>query len=167
MTRARLAGLPLALAALAALLCLRAPAQAAPTETALALSWADAIEHPIGPRGLRFSPAWLQQQGRRVSLHGHVVRQELPQPGRFLLAPQPLRLSEHADGDADDLPPTVVLVLLPPSQQDRIVRAPPHALTLSGRLSLGREERDGRVSWLRLQLDESALAAETGAPSDP
>ena len=71
-------------------------------------------------------------------------------------------MSEHADGDADDLPPTAVMVLLDASQRDRIVAHAPGAVTLTGRLEVGRAEAaDGRVSWVRLYLPPQALAAST------
>jgi hypothetical protein len=94
-------------------------------------------------------------QGQQVSLVGWMVAQEDPAPGYFLFTARPLRMSEHADGDADDLPVTTVVVRLPPSQAQT---AAPHRgglLDLSGQLHWGRTvEPDGRVSWVQLQLPE-------------
>ncbi len=139
--------------------CTGALAAGAPAE----LSLADAIARPVGPRGLQFSPAWLAHQGETVRVTGHFVRQERPRAGHFLLASNPVRLSEDADGDADDLPPAVLMVVLPDSQRERIVQPPDRELTLQGRLSLGRALLHGRVTWLRLQLDEDALERQPSA----
>jgi hypothetical protein len=125
------------------------------------LPFSSFFRRPIGPRGLELSDALLQADGRQVRLVGYMVSQETPQAGRFLLAPQPVRLSEDADGAADDLPPGTVTVLLDAAQRERIVAHQSGLLALSGRLAVGRaEEADGRVSWVRLQLAPQALAAE-------
>lgn len=118
------------------------------------LAFSQLFTRPIGPQGLQFSPELLSRQGQRVRLVGYMVAKEQPQSGRFLLTPLPVRLSEHADGEADDLPPATVTVLLP----DAAARWPvPHQdglIELTGRLAVGRlEDEDGRVSWLRLHLD--------------
>jgi hypothetical protein len=125
----------------------------------LDLKFASFFQLPIGPRGLEIGDALRAADGRRVRLVGHMVAQEEPEPGRFLLTPRPVRMSEHADGQADDLPPATVTVLLHPSQHDRVVAHQPGLVSLTGRLAVGREEEaSGRVSWVRLQLDPEALA---------
>ena len=139
--------------------------QAAPLE----LRFGSFFRQPVGPRGLELSETLRAADGREVLLRGYVVVQERPQPGRFWLTPRPLRLSEHADGEADDLPPGTVTVLLDPAQRERIVLA--HAgegpMTLRGRLEAGRSEdpASGRVSWLRLQLAPDGLAEAPAAAS--
>lgn len=146
--------------------CVTAAAVAEPAALpADVLSFRAFFRLPVGTRGLEISPVLAAADGRRVRLRGYVVVQERPQAGRFLLAPQPIHMSEHADGEADDLPPQTVTVWLHPSQRDRVVEAPEGPVTLEGRLSVGREEADdGRVSWVRLHLDEQAtrLATITG-----
>jgi hypothetical protein len=78
----------------------------------------------------------------------------------------PVRLSEDADGAADDLPPATLTVLLDPSQSDRIIVHQTGPVVLVGRFELGRaEDGAGRVSWFRLQLDTDAIAAEGSAPA--
>ncbi|MBI3366924.1 MAG: hypothetical protein HY021_00245 [Burkholderiales bacterium] len=130
----------------------------------LALKFSEFFSQPVGPRGLEFHAALWAAQGRWVRLVGYIVVQEQPQAGRFLLAPQPVRLSEHADGDADDLPPATVTVLLDASQRDRIVARQPGPVALIGQLAVGREEDSaGRVSWLRLHLPRQALASEAAS----
>ena len=139
------------------LACLLSGARSVTAAAPVELSLSDAISRPVGPRGLQFSSAWQAQNGQFVQVTGHIVHQERARPGYFLLASAPVRMSEDADGDADDLPPTVLMVTLPPAQRDWIVHAPQHAVRLTGRLSIGRETLNGRVTWLRLALDSSAL----------
>lgn len=130
--------------------------------TPIELPFSAFFRHPVGPRGLEFSDTLRAADGRRVRLAGFIVAEGQPEPGRFLLAPRPLRSSEHADGPASDRPPSTVTVLLDPSQRARIVAAPAGAVLLTGTLSVGRDEdAGGRVSWLRLQLPPQALAAAT------
>jgi hypothetical protein len=124
------------------------------------LKFASFFRQPIGARGLAISDALRAADGRRVRLVGYMVAQEEPSPGRFLLTPRPLRMSEHADGDADDLPPTTVTVLLDERQSDRLVRHREGLLAITGQLQVGRDEdpTTGRVSWVRLRLEPGAVA---------
>ena len=93
-----------------------------------------------------------------VRLVGYMVQQESPAPGRFMLAPRPVRMSEHADGEADDLPPATAMVYLDPAQHDWAVPHVRGLVAVSGRLSVSRvEELVGRVSWVRLQLDPDSV----------
>jgi hypothetical protein len=43
-----------------------------------------------------------------------MVKQETSTLGRFMFAVRPVSMSEHADGDADDLPAALVTVYLNP-----------------------------------------------------
>ena len=146
---------------LAVLAFLAEPASAQPaagTEP-LDLEFSRFFRHPVGPRGLELGEALRAADGRRVRLVGYMVAQESPTPGRFMLAPRPVRLSEDADGAADDLPPGVVTVLLAEGQDRRAVAHQPGLLALVGRLQVGRQEdASGRVSWVRLVLAPDALA---------
>ena len=117
------------------------------------------FRHPIGPRGLEMADALRAADGRRVRLVGYMVAQEQPTPGRFMLTPRPVRMSEHADGEADDLPPATVAVLLDEHQRDRVIEHRPGLISIVGRLAVGREEDSGgRVSWVRLHLDSDGVA---------
>jgi hypothetical protein len=128
----------------------------APTDAPL-LRFADFFKLPMGGRGLEMAPALLQANGQQVRLDGYMVQQEQPGLGHFMLTPRPVRMSEHADGDADDLPAAWVMVYLAPEQQDFAVPYQRGLMELSGTLSVGRlEETDGRVSWVRLQLGSAA-----------
>jgi hypothetical protein len=127
-------------------------APATPVEP-VELRFTDFFQMPVGPRGMALSQALRQADGRAVRLVGYMVQQEIPQPGRFMLTPRPVQMSEHADGEADDLPAATVMVYLDPSQQGWKLAHARGLLELRGRLSVGRfEEADGRVSWVRLQL---------------
>ena len=122
------------------------------------LRFSDFFRFPIGPQGLEVSPVLQQASGKDVVLTGYMVRHERGnKPGKFFLTPRPVQMSEHADGDADDLPPATVLVTLAPEQAEWIV---PHArglIQVQGRLSVGRQEAlDGRVTWVQLQLHPDA-----------
>jgi len=115
------------------------------------------FQFPVGPKGLLISQAVLQAQGKKVSLQGYVVQQETAAPGQFLLTPRPVQMSQHADGEADDLPPATVLVSLPAEQKDWLVAYTRGLVEVVGVLDVGRQEGpDGRVSWVRLQLDSEA-----------
>jgi hypothetical protein len=95
-----------------------------------------------------------------------MVARERATPGRFLVTARPVRLSEDADGEADDLPPATLTVWLDPSQGERIVAHHNGPVVLVGRFALGRaQDAAGRVSWFRLQLDADALAAEGLTPA--
>lgn len=156
----------LALLALAALpAALPATAQtAAPVE----LAFADFFVQPIGPRGLEPTARLKAAAGREVRLVGFMVQREQPQAGRFLLAPRPVSMSEHADGEADDLPAATVTVLLPEPQRQRVVAHQGGPVALTGRLAYGpAEDETGRVSWLRLHLAPEALAAQPAAATVP
>ena len=114
---------------------------------------------PVGPRGLEISDTLGSANGMPVSLIGYMVRQEGHAAGQFLLSPRPVQMSEVADGDADDLPVTAVLVFLDPTQKDWTVVHNRRPVLLNGVLNVGRrEEADGRVSWIRLQLGPEATA---------
>ena len=123
----------------------------------LTLKFSDFHRLPVGPRGVEFSPTLLAAHGRTVRLVGYMVANEQAQPGRLLLTPRPASVSEHADGDADDLPPSTVLVLLPPARASEWLPHQDGLIECIGTLSVGRvEDQDGRVSWVRLQLPDGA-----------
>lgn len=115
------------------------------------------FQFPVGAKGLEINPSLQRAQGKRVALQGYLVQQEVAAPGQFLLTPRPVLMSQHADGEADDLPPSTVLVSLPAEQRDWIVAYRRGLVEVVGVLDIGRQEgSDGRVSWVRLQLDSEA-----------
>ena len=135
------------------------PAQSAP----VALHWQDFFVSPIGAQGLVLGERLRQAQGKPVRISGYMVQQESGTPGQFLLTPRPVLMSQHADGEADDLPPATVFVALAPEQQDRMVAYTRGVIEITGVLDLGRQEGpDGRVSWVRLQLPADSTRAMNG-----
>ncbi|MCD2340858.1 hypothetical protein LRH25_10920 [Ideonella azotifigens] len=115
------------------------------------LRFADFFQTPVGAAGLQPTERLLAAQDQQVRLVGWMVAQEDPAPGAFLLTARPVQMSEHADGDADDLPPATVLVRLPDAS--RVLPHQPGLIELQGRLHYGRTVApDGRVAWLELQL---------------
>lgn len=150
--------------ALVATLAVSAFAQSAATATVVqpvppeALRLQDFFQMPVGPKGLAISERLRQAQGRQVRITGYVVQQEVATLGQFLLTPRPVLMSQHADGEADDLPPATVFVRLDADQQDWAVAHARGLVEVTGTLDVGRhEERDGRVSWFRLQLAPEAI----------
>jgi hypothetical protein len=132
-------------------------AQTMVSDTPLVLRFRDFYQSPIGPAGLQMSAALRAAHAQRVRLVGYMVAQEVPQQGHFFLTPLPVTMSAHADGEADDLPPSTVLVQMPESESALPVLATPGLLQLTGRLQVGRFEMpDGRVVWLRLLLEPRA-----------
>ena len=124
------------------------------------LRFQDFFQLPVGAKGLEISSALRQADGKTVALTGYMVQQEVPSHGVFLLTPRPVQMSEHADGDADDLPPATVLVKLAPEQRDWAVPHVRGLIRITGVLSVGREEgSSGRVSWVQLQLAPQATRA--------
>jgi hypothetical protein len=130
---------------------------AATVPAAPLMRFADFFKLPMGSKGPEMMPALLQADGRTVRLTGYMVQQERPLLGHFMLTPRPVRMSEHSDGDADDLPAAWAMVYLDPEQQDFAVPYQRGLMELTGVLHVGRlEEKDGRVSWVRLQLQPEA-----------
>jgi hypothetical protein len=146
---------PWTLADLALIRQLRAPREPTPLPAgSTLLQFGEFFERPSGPRGLAPTARLRALAGQRVRLFGYMVQQDLPLPGRFLLAQRPVILAERADGVADDLPPEVVYVQFPALSARRVVPYAPGVLMLEGRLQVGAiDEPDGRVSYVRLELE--------------
>ena len=152
------------LAITAALWLIPAQSQSQSTEAALQptpvvqVSFREFFRHPVGPAGVEISETLRQVDGKKVRLSGYMVKHEVPTPGRFMLTPRPVQMSEHADGDADDLPAATVLVQLEPSQQEWVVPHVSGLIAVTGELHLGRvEDQAGRVSWVQVQLGGDAV----------
>jgi hypothetical protein len=158
----------IALAGVAALVAMSASATA-PVEPAglaetpiLDIKFRDFFRSPIDAYGLEASDRLRMASGKRVRLHGYMVAQEETPLGRFFLTPMPTRMSEHADGDANDLPPSTVVVVMPETDRSRLIPYRPGLMQLTGVLQVGRQELDdGRVCWLQLLLDPPATPPVT------
>ncbi len=129
------------------------------------LHFKDFFKFPVASRGLEINPQLQQADGKPVRLIGYMVKQENgSQPGQFLLTPRPVQMSEHSDGDADDLPPATVLVKLATEQSSWLVPHTRGLIELQGTLSVGRQEAsDGRVTWVQLQLNPEATKGMNAA----
>ena len=129
----------------------------------ISLAFHDFFQRPIGSYGLLLNEKMLQAQGRQVRLTGYMVQQEKVVAGQFLLAQRPVLMSQHADGEADDLPPANVLVEFAPEQKDSLVAYTRGLIDIVGELDVGRkEDTDGRVSWVRLRLSSSGTQPMSG-----
>jgi hypothetical protein len=114
---------------------------------------------PIGPKGLEVTDKVLQASGQKVRITGFMVKSESPTPGAFILTPRPVQMSEHADGDANDLPASMCLVYLDSSQKSWLVPHIPGPVTVEGLFTFKRSEAaDGSVAWFHLQLAADAVS---------
>ena len=112
---------------------------------------------PVGSHELEISDVLRSANGKQRKIVGYMVQQERPHLGRFLLSPRPVQMSEHADGEADDLPAALVTVYLDASQSDWAVPHTRGLISLTGTIEVGRlEETDGRVSWVRMRVSPEA-----------
>jgi len=132
-----------------------------PAADTVELKFAEFFRTPVGPRGLEPTPRLLALDGRRVRLVGYMAQQEAPTPGLLILTALPVPIAEIEDGMADDLPASVVFVHADPGQAAaEPILFMPGLLQFTGTLAVGpREEADGRVSLVRLQLDAEPTQA--------
>jgi hypothetical protein len=125
------------------------------------LKFSEFFKMPAGPLGLELTDKLRGLVGRRVRILGFMVRQTRPSPGVAIISPFALATNEYEYGLADDFPAAVVYVETP-RFADLAVPYTPGPLLLTGTLEIGRrEERDGRVSLVRLRLDPEPEPAAT------
>jgi hypothetical protein len=118
------------------------------------LKFRDFFALPIGPRGLVPSERLLGLAGQRVRVVGYMARQEQPSAGIVVVAPLPVVLGDEDESFSDDLPATALYVHLADADRSRSVAWVPGLLSFTGVLQLGAmSESDGRMSFVRLQLD--------------
>lgn len=129
------------------------------------LSFRDFYKSPVGPRGLEPTDQMLQLNGKRIHIQGHMVKEEEPTAGLFLLTSMPVNIPEKEDGPSDDLPGSTIFVHMPQEDAEKKLAYRPGLWDLTGTLQLGpKEEANGRVSYVRLLLDSEG--AETVANSE-
>ena len=120
------------------------------------LKFREIYRMPIGPRGLELTERARALDGQRVRMVGYMVEQELPARGGFILSPLPTLIGDEDESLADDLPPSVVFVHLAGASESQLAFMP-GLLHFTGTLRVGpREEANGRISSLRLELDGSS-----------
>jgi hypothetical protein len=130
---------------------------------AVDLSFRDFYRMPIGPRGLEPTETLLGLDGRRVRIEGYVVQEEDSLPGLFMMTSTPVALAELADGPADYLPGATVFVhLRADDARQKYLTYRSGLWTVVGTLELGgREEPNGRISYVRLVVDDLASVRDS------
>lgn len=130
------------------------------------LKFRDFFALPVGPKGLAPSTRLLALAGQRVRIVGYMARQEQPSAGIVIVAPLPVVLGDEDESFSDDLPATALYVHLADAERERGVPWMPGLLSFTGVLQLGAmSEADGRMSFVRLQLDpELSRAIVAAAP---
>lgn len=127
------------------------------TKTAISeLRFQDIFKLPIGERGPEPTAKLLALNHQRVRITGYQVKEGEPRAGVFILAPNPVEMSEMEDGAADDLPAATIFAHMPATDASKIIayRSGPRELT--GVLDIGnQEEANGRTSFVRLHIDPS------------
>lgn len=114
------------------------------------LKFRDFFVLPLGEGEPVFTQQLQGLDGRRVRIVGYMASQEAPGPGVFLLTPMPMTIAAAAD----DLPAATLFVHLPSALATRTATHAAGLIALTGTLGVGkRQEADGRISRVRLQLD--------------
>lgn len=141
-------------AAVAAPAALRVDSALAPEPGTTDLKFREFYTLPIGPKGLTPSARLLGLAGQRVRMVGYMARQDAPSAGMLILAPLPVALGDEDESFSDDLPATALYVHLAAADREQPVPWMPGPLAVTGVLELGAaREADGRLSFVRLQLD--------------
>ncbi len=128
------------------------------------LKFVEIFKSPVGERGLEFSDKTKTLDGKKVRLLGYMVRQSTYTPWKILLSAMPVTVCEKEYGFCDDLPASIVHVTLPKGASP-IPQFTPGLMLLTGTLHLGnREEADGRLSTVRLDLLQPPTAPAASIP---
>lgn len=126
-----------------------------PAEGVTDLKFQEIFKLPVGPNGLEASQKLIGLNGKRVQLVGYMAKEESPVADMFILCPLPVSMGDEDDSYADDLPASAVFVHL----DDAVNGFVPYyhgLIRLTGLLQFGaKQEADGRVSTVRLLLDQS------------
>jgi hypothetical protein len=123
------------------------------------LKFRDFFKMPVGRLGLEVTEKLASLNGKPVRLTGYMARAEMPLNGFFVLSPLPVNLGDEDESLSDDLPPTATFVHLDPSLPGPSGYIP-GIVQVIGTLELGpKDESDGHVSQVRLQLDAATSRA--------
>lgn len=140
------------------------------------LKFADFFKTPVGPKGLELTDRIRSLDGKRVRILGFMVVEAVGQcnadpqpktrgrraaawfeasvPGRMLLCPTGQTVNFGHYGLCESLPPQTLFVTVPAFFGEPVPYTPGPML-LTGRLEVGQKtEPDGRISTVRLLLDE-------------
>jgi hypothetical protein len=125
-------------------------------QAAAELSFREFYQLPVGPYGLEPTSKLMSLKNKRVRIQGFMVKEEEPIPGFFMLTSLPVNIPEKEDGPSDDLPGATLFVHMPTEDSQKILAYRPGMWDLAGTLQLGaKEEANGRVSYVRLLLDQA------------
>jgi hypothetical protein len=131
-------------------------------QAATELSFREFYQLPVGPYGLEPTPKLLSLKNKRVRIQGFMVKEEEPTPGLFMLTSLPVNIPEKEDGPSDELPGATLFVHMSAGDSQKILAYRPGMWDLAGTLQLGaKEETNGRVSYVRLLLDQAASQNST------
>jgi len=126
----------------------------------MAVRFADLFVAPVGPKGLQYTTTARELENQRVRMTGFMVRQINADPSVFMFTEAPFSTLEQEYGIADGIPHDVVHALLPPRAGYGSAWQP-YAVTVFGRLELGgRQEADGRISYVRIHVDHVTVGAK-------
>jgi hypothetical protein len=126
----------------------------------------DLFVRPVGPRALEYTERTKSLDGRKVRVRGYMVLRSSLVAGYFMLAHTPLIQHDAEMGPCDDLPPGTLFVTIQ-GMESRVLPHEGGLVEVVGTLRLGtREESDGRISSVRLELDELRAVAPTPAGDD-
>ena len=124
----------------------------APTD----VKFGDFFKMPVGPKGLEPTGKLLELNGHRVRIVGYLAGMDEPVADLSYLTPYPIALGHEDEHLADDLPVSTVFVHS--GREGRPIPQLGGLVRLTGRLSVGpTDEKDGRVSSIRLSLDRESL----------
>lgn len=138
----------------------------APAAGVTDLKFSEMFKMPIGPQGLEPSARLLSLNGKSVRLIGYMVDTESRPPGTLILTPLPVSNGHEDESLADDLPASAVFVHLSGPAAQQTVRSMRGLIQLTGTLQIGAaDEADGRVSAIRLRVDDATSRLLTGAPA--
>ena len=130
------------------------------------LSFREFYKLPIGTRGLEPTSKLLSLNDKRVHIQGFMVKEEEPTAGIFMVTSLPVNIPEKEDGPSDDLPGATVFVHMPSEDAEKTLAYRDGMWDLVGTLQLGaKEESNGRISYVRLLLDQDLSTEATESKS--
>lgn len=114
----------------------------------------------------RLSPRTEALAGQRVRIRGYMMQMEDPPEGAFYVAARPV-FQDESGGGTGDIPPASVRVRVREAEGAQVPWTP-RPIEVIGILEIGREEdAEGRVSFVRLVLEEPSPRAKPSAAAGP